>query len=151
MPNESFAVHAVLADHAPSDVLPLATQPGRWSSGRWPVIPASPHAAGALLEYLAQLESRPSEYLRLVQAWLPQGEPDAIRVDDDLLWRERPYRAEVQSLGDAWLERGSGLVATVPSVLCPHEYTLLINPRHPDFARIRYTDTRRFRLDQRLA
>lgn len=38
--------------------------------------------------------------------------------------------------GDRWLTSGASLVAEVPSVVVPEESCVLLNPTHPDMARI---------------
>lgn len=96
------------------------------------------------------LQGPPGRILKLAQAFLPAGDLHVIETGQDLPWRERPYRAEVQALGDAWLSRGNTLAARVPGALCPHEFNILLNPRHPGFGELRYGAVVEFPLDQRL-
>lgn len=142
--------YSVTAGPSPSQTLAPTTRPARWSSGATPVLYVCEHAAAALLEYRAHLQSSPTEDLQLLQLRLPETKVDELALAADLPWRERPYREQVQALGDAWLARGDSLVARVPSALIPHEYNLLINPQHPLFAQITFAPSEAFRLDQRL-
>ncbi|MGX5731540.1 RES family NAD+ phosphorylase [Pseudoxanthomonas beigongshangi] len=151
MSNDTIPAFVMVEDTAITHVFPATERPARWTSGRLPVIYATRAAAAAMLEHRAHLESTPVNELKLIEARLPAGSMHVIDVGDDLPWRERPYRAEVQALGDAWLATGNTLVAQVPSALCPCEHNLLINPRHPLFPQIRYLAAHRFRMDQRLA
>ena len=144
-------VYAVAPALAPTQLFAFETRPARWTSGRLPVIYAAEHAAAALTEFRAHAESSPIESLKMGQAQLPDGPMHAFELAEDFPWRERPYRDEVQALGDAWLERGDTLTAHMPSVLCPHEYNVLINPRHPSFGLIRYAQSAGFRMDQGIA
>ena len=146
----ALTAYSVTAGPAPTQTLALTVRPARWTSGATPVIYASEHAAAALLEYRAHLQSSPTEDLKLLQLQLPDAAVHEFELGPDLPWRERPYREDVQALGDAWLARGNTLVARVPSSLIPHEYNLLINPQHPLFAQVQYAPTVAFRLDQRL-
>lgn len=145
-----LSVFTVLPALPPADAFALQTRPARWTSGALPVIYSAEHAAAALLEYRAHLQSTPVEELLLAQAWLPEGDVPALTLPAHLPWRERPYRADVQALGDDWLAQGKTLAARVPSALCAEEFNVLINPQHALFARIRFDPVRPFRLDQRL-
>lgn len=146
----ALTAFSVTAGPAPNQTVALTVRPARWTSGARPVLYASEHAAGALLEYRAHLQSSPTEDLKLVQLLLPECEVDEFELGEHLPWRERPYREDVQTLGDTWLARSHTLVARVPSSLIPHEYNLLINPEHPLFAQVQYAPSLPFRLDQRL-
>lgn len=151
MPKETIPAFVMVEDTAVTHVFSASDRPGRWTSGRLPVIYASRAAATAMLEHRAHLESTPVNELKLIEAELPADSLHVIEVGDALQWRERPYRPEVQALGDAWLATGNTLLAQVPSALCPREHNLLINPHHPLFSEIRYRAALRFRMDQRLA
>ncbi|MGN7830945.1 RES family NAD+ phosphorylase [Pseudoxanthomonas sp. 22568] len=150
MANETMPAFVMVEDTAVTHVFPVSDRPGRWTSGQLPVIYAACSAAAAMLEHRAHLESTPVNQLKLIEARVPSGSLHVIEVAEDLLWRERPYRTEVQALGDAWLATGNTLAAQVPSALCPCEHNLLLNPRHPLFTRISYLAAHRFRMDQRL-
>ena len=82
--------------------------------------------------------------------------PDDLPVTDVRLralparWDRYPAPDGCRKLGDAWLAAGRTAVLRVPSAPVPEEWNLLINPRHPDFHRIRVAATRRFHFDQRL-
>ena len=65
-------------------------------------------------------------------------------------WRDDPAPQAVQRIGDEWASGGTSAVLTVPSVLVPDESNFLLNPRHPDFGKIRISRPQSFRLDARL-
>lgn len=52
--------------------------------------------------------------------------------------------------GDDWLAAGTALVAEVPSVVVPEEYCVLLNPAHPDMARVQMRRVRRWRYASRM-
>jgi RES domain-containing protein len=54
-----------------------------------------------------------------------------------------------REIGDRWLRQGSSAVLSVPSVVSG-ERNFLVNPAHPEFARITLHDAVPFRLDVRL-
>jgi len=47
-------------------------------------------------------------------------------------WDNRPYGPASQRVGDEWVHSDGSLVLRVPSVVLPHAYNYLINPKHPD-------------------
>jgi hypothetical protein len=55
-----------------------------------------------------------------------------------------------QSLGDWWIEASTSAVLEVASVIVPHEHNYLLNPAHPDFAKIRTDPAALFHFDPRL-
>ena len=59
--------------------------------------------------------------------------------------------ALTRSLGDKWLQRGTNLGLWVPSFVEPLEKNLLLNPMHPEYARIELSVERSpFEFDARL-
>jgi len=53
-------------------------------------------------------------------------------------------------LGTDRVARGTSVALSVPSALVPSEHNYLLNPAHPDFARVRVGGARRFSFDPRL-
>ena len=51
-------------------------------------------------------------------------------------WDERPPILETQFIGDDFVLDNHAAVLKVPSCIIPLEYNYLINPKHPDAARI---------------
>jgi RES domain-containing protein len=64
-------------------------------------------------------------------------------------WRE-PEHPYCKALGDAWIGEGRVPLLRVPSVIIPQELNVLINPSHPDAARIAVVDQTEFVFDLRL-
>lgn len=121
----------------------------RWTSKAFPVVYTSLSPSGALLEFLVHCESRLTEDISLAAAQLPAAHVQNLSSPPPS-WQERPYRKEVQAVGDGWLEKGESLALKVPSAICPDEYNLLINPAHPDFALLAVISVKTFGLDSRL-
>lgn len=65
-------------------------------------------------------------------------------------WDELPTSASAQALGRTWLERGEALAMRVPSVILPEEHNVIVNPLHPDYAKVELTVVRPFTFDQRM-
>ena len=53
-------------------------------------------------------------------------------------------------IGAEWLQRGAALILAVPSAIIETEFNDLINPRHPDFARLKINPPKPFNFDGRL-
>ena len=51
-------------------------------------------------------------------------------------WQHRPISPETKAIGDRWIKQLRSPVLRVPSVVVPEEFNDLINPAHPDLARI---------------
>ena len=125
---------------------------GRWNSPGRRVIYTSATASLAILEILAHLGSA-----RALTAWVLiecRFEPVLVTsLDPSMLppqWQRYPAPAGVQALGDRWIDAGSSAVLAVPSVLVPQEKYYLLNPVHPDFARIEILPPVPFEIDARL-
>lgn len=72
-------------------------------------------------------------------------------------WAESPAPVGTQILGDAWIRSRSSAVLQIPSAVFQGvpagllETNYLLNPSHPDFARIEVGPFQSLRLDPRLA
>lgn len=65
-------------------------------------------------------------------------------------WNNFPYSARTQRLGDTFVTRNEQCVLSVPSAVVKGEYNILINPRHPEFGRIRISHIEDFAIGRRL-
>ena len=125
---------------------------GRWNSRGFRVIYASGSRALAALETLVHL-NRSAPYRWLVfplafdPAWVEVIPPEKLPPD----WRESPASNSTQGMGDRWVRERTAPILQVPSVIIPEEPNYLLNPVHPDFARIRMGSPDLFVFDQRLA
>lgn len=125
---------------------------GRWNSAGTPVVYTSQSASLAALELLVHIQqsallqsysSIPVSFGdRLVEALDPARLPAR--------WRDYPAPAALQSIGDQWAAGRRSAVLRVPSAVVPIEFNFLLNPRHPDFAKIEIGAARAFRFDPRL-
>ncbi|MDZ7856324.1 RES family NAD+ phosphorylase [Sphaerotilus sp.] len=131
---------------------------GLYVSGRWhrrgrPIVYAASSAALAALEVLVHVDPLDApEDLRLLTLSLP----------DDLLieqvevaalparWAAVPAPDELAALGTEWLASRRGVALSVPSAVIPMERNLLLNPLHPDVARVRIVGDEAFTFDPRL-
>jgi RES domain-containing protein len=98
------------------------------------------HPALAALEVRVHLDLAfdllPSDYV-LLQVGVP--DPESIEP-----------AATMVIAGDTWLAATSSATVRVPSVLVPHAWNLLLNPRHQNAAHAEIHEIEPFRFDPRL-
>jgi len=126
---------------------------GRWNSPGTRLVYTASSTSLALLEILVHLgfpQTLPAYSLILAVL----DEDIILQLDTPSLpgnWREQPPPNVTQAIGDEWVASGRSAVLAVPSVIIPHETNLLVNPLHPDFAKITLHDPIDFPIDGRLA
>ena len=65
-------------------------------------------------------------------------------------WNAEPPTFETMQIGDEWVREGKSVALAVPSVLSTSEMNFLLNPRHPDFKKIKISEPIEYRFDPRL-
>ena len=121
---------------------------GRWHSVGRPIVYTAEAAALALLEALVQFEVR-AELPPAYQLLRIEGPDDVERSEYPGL--APPADRDVSAAwGDDWLGTGKTALARVPAAVAPHSFNWLINPVHPDAARIGVVASGRYPWDQRL-
>jgi RES domain-containing protein len=125
---------------------------GRWNGPGRNVIYAAETYAGAILELLvhANLNRLPH-----TQAVLTIEIPEDMAVEDlaaaDLPGWNAPDQAVSRAFGDRWLAEARTAVLVVPSLVTQgREDNILLNPAHPEFARITHTPQEPVVWDKRL-
>lgn len=125
---------------------------GRWNSRGIRVVYASATRSLAALETLVHIDGTiPFDWVML-RCEFPDELIELVRMaklPSD--WRSHPAPPELRELGDRWAREGRSAVLAVPSVLVPEETNFLLNPLHPDFAKIKKHRKREpFAFDPRL-
>jgi RES domain-containing protein len=119
----------------------FASDDARWNSrGRY-VIYAAEHYATALVEKAAQLNSikfpRTLVYMRIE---IPDDSPVEELSPESLRGWDADDKHASQQFGDRWYDEQRSLALIVPSLAAPGlERNVLINQRHPSFARVKAT------------
>jgi RES domain-containing protein len=110
--------------------------PGRWHSVGHPIVYLADHPACCLLEALAH-DLRLEEVPRQAQ-WLEVAVDAAVAIDivEPLPPGWTKDLDVTRRVGDAWLRSRSAALLRVPSALAPSTSMYLLNPRHPDAARL---------------
>jgi RES domain-containing protein len=126
---------------------------GRWNSPGVSMVYASEHQSLATLEVRVHIDRttmrRPYKAFKFhfderLMDVLPLN-----KLPGD--WRREPPSPSIQQIGDAWVKSGAAVILVVPSVIIPNELNFLINPKHPDFPKLRIEKPTDFVFDPRLA
>ncbi len=125
---------------------------GRWNSAGKPVIYGSLSYACAMLEILVRsnIGRIPTNH-RVVTVEIPDG-VSVERPDDEALpsdW-DAEHSASAAAFGDRWLAETRSAILIVPSVIARYDSNVLVNPVHPEAARLRPSDPEQVRWDRRL-
>jgi RES domain-containing protein len=126
---------------------------GRWNSEGIPVLYASSTLALAALEYLVHVDADdvPDDLIAM-QIEVPDEAPLEEMAAADLPrgWNRKPQHPACVEVGDRWIADGRALALRVPSAIVPEELNCLLNPAHPDAARLQVIRVREFAFDPRL-
>lgn len=126
---------------------------GRWNPRGFAALYSSCHASTAVLEarvhasgllpqsgfFLVTLEFPDS---LMAKAFVPSLPDDWDALDRD--------PESTVAIGRKWLEAGKQLAMRVPSVVCPTDDNLILNPLHADMKRVQVIAKTLFSLDRRL-
>jgi RES domain-containing protein len=128
----------------------------RLFGGRWnpPGIPAVYLADSRALAALEIIVNAPREVLplawRIFEVKVPDELIETVKTDDlPPDWRALPSSPGARLHGERWLKSGA-LGFKLPSAVIPEEFTLLLNPLHPDAAKLRVSGPDEFRFDPRF-
>jgi len=137
------------------DGIGAATTEGyRWNSLNTLLIYTSESRALATLEVSVHLdlhEDMPTDRFH-VEIDIPDDITILILDNNDLPdnWDVKPPGLETQYIGDDFVIANDAAILKVPSSIVPPEFNYLINPRHPDSARIKVISTQRLQFDKRF-
>ncbi len=129
---------------------------GRWNSPGLAIIYASSSIALACLETFVHLNSGGLPLNRyLIALDIPKSVWSAAHVETPTSlpvgWDAEPASMTSTHFGSDWLKSCASAVLAVPSVIVPEETNVLINPEHPDAARITAAMVRKWLYDPRLS
>jgi RES domain-containing protein len=116
---------------------------GRWNSPGRAVVYGAEHPALAVLEVRVHLDL-PFELLPEDFVLMRIGLADGMVTGLDAV------PAETVKAGDAWLASAASGALRVPSVMIPHAWNVLLNPRHPNAHLARVVTVEKFGFDPRL-
>jgi RES domain-containing protein len=142
-----------LLDHALSGV-GAAEFGGRWNSPGARMVYTSATRALAALECLVHftIEEIPDDYVA-AEVVIPNDVDVAVVAPEELprAWDRVDQAPEAsRKFGDEWVAAQKEAVLGVPSVVARGEWNYLINPLHPQAARLSIKNIESFQFDPRL-
>ena len=125
---------------------------GRWNSPGTAVVYLSEHESLAALELFVHLMplSPNDKYLSFRLEWEDKRTEYFPVKNLPPHWNTEPPTLETTRIGDEWVRAGKSLALAVPSVLSRSEMNFLLNPKHPDFKKIKIGNPIEYRFDSRL-
>lgn len=130
-----------------------AIKGARWNSVGVELIYTASNRSLAMAEVAVHftLATLPADYM-MVTLEIPddiecqQIEPGDLPTN----WKDFPHPSSTQIFGDKFVQENKFCVLKIPSVVTQGDYNLLINPNHPDFAKIRIKRIEKFPFDKRI-
>ncbi|WP_027475159.1 RES family NAD+ phosphorylase [Curvibacter gracilis] len=118
-----------------------AVSPGRWNEEKQAVVYSAPTIAIAVLETAAHIDDAGLPLNRfLVEIDVPDEvwalHEEAALTSLPPAWSAIPAGGASVKVGSSWLTSLRCPIMLVPSVIVPEEFAALINPLHPESAKI---------------
>jgi len=124
---------------------------GRWNEKGVPMVYTAGSRELAALEFFVNLDPGEAPADLLICEACVREELVAL-LDVDALpanWRERNSEA-CRDVGSNWAASGRSVALRVPSAVVDGEWNVLLNPKHPDFAKVEIAKPKPFRFDERM-
>ena len=126
---------------------------GRWNNKGVALLYTSDSVSLCNLEVLVHSEKgeMPRNYV-LHTLEIPDALPILDLATENLPsdWRTFPHSEAARRIGDQFVKEGKYVVLKVPSAVVPNDSNYLLNPKHPDFSKIKITKTEVYEFDARL-
>jgi len=125
---------------------------GRWNAKGTAVVYLTSSRALAVMELLVHL--RPEDLQRpyaLMTFDVPDDKVLKLAVKDlPKDWQHEERKSSLHRITSDFVAKGVHLLMEVPSVLIEEESNYILNPLHPDAAKVKLVAQRSFNFDQRL-
>jgi len=123
----------------------------RWNLLGTPLVYTATSPALAALEFFVNLEPNEApDDLLIAEATIPNELVETL----DLKLLPRNWRSldneRCRDLGSEWARSLRSLALKVPSVVVDGDWNVLLNPKHPDFAKVKRGSAKPFRFDERM-
>jgi RES domain-containing protein len=124
---------------------------GRWHSQGRRIVYLADHPSSALLEMMVHMDRDliPPTYQLLRISILPDMKIEAVAASD-LSGNWRADTMASREIGDRWLDRATSALLQVPSAISEQGQNFLLNPAHPDAAKISVAEIFQAPFDDRL-
>ena len=125
---------------------------GRWSNKGKPGLYLASTRALSVLEVLVHLQPLlvPDNFC-LAEIEVPDNSITQIALASlPKNWRNIAPVAEIKKIGDDFLAVNRHLLLQLPSAIVPEEFNYMVNPLHPDMAKVKVIKRVPFSFDERL-
>jgi RES domain-containing protein len=125
--------------------------PGRWHERGLPVVYLAESPAGALLEVCVHTSANDVPPLYTLLEIKVEARVGIETLDASGLPKDWPQNVQhTRELGSAWLRAGNRALLRIPSSLVPATFNVMLNPLHPDAARLRIQSVTKYPFDPRI-
>jgi RES domain-containing protein len=124
---------------------------GRWNNKGSYILYTAATPALALLETVVHVNTIPVSGYCMATIELP-GANILVLTENDLPrnWQHNPPPSSLKKIGDRFIKEGLVLALQLPSAIIPQDHNILINPKHPEFKKVRLIEKRFIPFDERL-
>lgn len=124
---------------------------GRWNKKGTPVLYTGESREIALLETIVHTPPLLVPALDLLIIEIPDGSVTELNTEQlPPNWMDYPAPAILAELGENWVQEGKTLALRTPSSILESAHNFVLNPRHPDYPKVRVVEHIPFRFDSRL-
>jgi RES domain-containing protein len=110
--------------------------PGRWNTAASRMMYTSEHYSTAMLEKLVHGSGSLPPNQHFIEITLPNGLSYEMLNPADLPGWDDAVPSTSKAYGEAWQQSLRSAILIVPSVVARVDNNILVNPDHPEFARI---------------
>ena len=130
-----------------------ARKGARWNSIGTKIIYTAANRSLAMAEVAVHLTIAmlPSDYYMLT-IFIPDA-TSMRTIEPGILprnWNQFPHLPQTQVIGDTFIRENTHCLLKVPSAVTQGDFNILINPRHPEFKKIRIVEAKKFPFDERV-
>jgi RES domain-containing protein len=123
----------------------------RWNRLGTPMVYTATSPALAALEFFVNLEPNEApDDLLMAEATVPDVNVETLKLDAlPRNWRAL-NNAGCREVGSRWAASLRSVALKVPSAVVDGDWNVLLNPKHPDFAKVEIGAAKAFRFDERM-
>jgi len=123
----------------------------RWNHLEIAMVYTATSRALAALEFFVNLQPNeaPNDLL-MAEAFVPDANIETIGLDDlPRNWRSLSNE-RCRDVGSEWARSLRSVALKVPSAVVEGDWNVLLNPKHPQFGKVRIGAAKPFRFDERM-
>jgi RES domain-containing protein len=123
----------------------------RWNHLGTEMMYTSTSRALAVLEFFVNLQPNEApDILLMAEATVPDASVEVIKLDAlPRNWRGLDNE-RCRDLGSEWARSLRSVALKVPSVVVDGDWNVLLNPKHPNFTKVKIGAAKPFRFDERM-